>query len=191
MRKALLIITLALVSVISANAQFVGGAKYKTLKSDYNYKDYVPSQMDPYSPGWNGVLSFFVPGAGQIVTGEVWRGVLMLVGDAILNNEFQSAANEVGKALLIDQTNNTISWADKENGQKNVWIALGCATASLGLSIWSCIDASRIAKVKDMYFQDKYGHRSMMGIDFAPSLALSPTTSGVKPAAGMALTLSF
>ena len=60
----------------------------------------------------------------------------------------------------------------------------------LALSIWSCVDAVRVAKVKNMYYQDLRNGYSM---DFSlmPSLELAQTPTGYQPAPGLTLSLRF
>lgn len=54
--------------------------KYKQLKRIYNYKEYEKTLADRYSPVWSGVASFFIPGLGQMISGEVGRGFAYLGG---------------------------------------------------------------------------------------------------------------
>ena len=187
MKRIILILVVALLP-IAANAQYIGGAKYKDIKNTYNYKEYMPSQADPYSPGWSSAFSFFVPGVGQVLSGEVWRGLAFFGGAAVCSSLIEDSFTELGKQLAIDIDNNTMHWIDKEKGQMNVW-TIGVATVvDLGLAIWSSIDASRIAKVKNMYYQDVMGRRASVEMNFAPTVAFTPTG---QPTAGMGLTLSF
>ena len=191
MKRIVIIIALALVSV-AASAQYIGGARYKDIKNDYNPKLYTPSTVDPYSPGWSSFFSFFVPGSAQMLSGELLRGGLFFCGSAVLAGIIDDCRSEVGNAIGIDAENKTIYWTDRAKGQKNLWIIAGCTVADLGIAIWSSIDARRIAKVKNMYYQDKLGHISAVEMNFAPSLAFSPTSSGLaQPAPGLAFTLAF
>ena len=187
MKRIILILVVALLPV-AANAQYIGGAKYMDIKNTYNYKEYMPSQVDPYSPGLNGAWSFFIPGIGQMLTGEVWRGLAFFGGAVVCSSIFEDAYSDLGKQIIIDEANNKVYWSNREKGQKDLWI-LGITTAvDLGIAIWSDIDARRIAKVKNMYYQDQIGRRSAIDMNFAPSLAI---THNGKPAAGMGLTINF
>ena len=187
MKRIILILVVALLPV-AANAQYIGGAKYKDIKKTYNYKDYLPSQVDPYSPGLSATWSFFVPGVGQMLSGETWRGLAFFGGSVVCASVIENTFEDLGKQLLIDTDNNTIQWCNREKGQTDAWI-IGITTAlDLGLAIWSSIDANHIAKVKNMYYQDQIGRRSAIDMNFAPSLAI---THNGKPAAGMGLTINF
>ena len=187
MKRIILILVVALLP-IAANAQYIGGAKYGDIKKIYNYKDYMPSQVDPYSPSWSSAFSFFVPGVGQILSGEVWRGVAFLGGAAIVSTVFNDAYSDLGKCLAVNADQTKVYWTDKAQGQKNVWILLGCTAVDLGIAIWSSIDANHIAKVKNMYYQDVMGRTSSVEMNFAPTVAFTPTG---QPAAGMGLTINF
>ena len=60
--------------------ELVPGMKYRNLKHIYDYKDYQPSIYESHSPGGMGVASFFIPGLGQMISGEVGRGLAWLGG---------------------------------------------------------------------------------------------------------------
>lgn len=111
------------------------------IKDMYNTRDYVKSSANPYSPGWSGVGSFFLPGLGQMICGETGRGLAILGGD-------------------------------------------------LAFDIWNICDAVRIAKVKNMYFQDLQGRRTME-FNMYPSVNLSMTSDGARPVAGMGVSVRF
>ncbi len=191
MKRLIIILALSLVSV-AASAQYIGGAKYKDIKNTYDPQLYTPSTVDPYSPALSGVWSFFVPGVGQMLSGEPWRGLAFFGGSAVLAGIIDDCRSDVGNAIGIDAETKTIYWTDRAKGQRNLWIIAGCTVADLGIAIWSSIDARRIAKVKNMYYQDKLGHISAVEMNFAPSLAFSPTSTGfAQPAPGLAFTLAF
>ena len=191
MKRLVIILALALVS-LTASAQYIGGARYKDIKNTYDPKQYVPSTVDPYSPTWSSFFSFFVPGSGQMLSGELLRGALFLGGTAIVSSIFTDTYSDLGKQLKTNADQTQLLWVDKEAGQLDVWILAGCSVIELGLGIWSSIDANRIAKVKNMYYQDMMGHRSAVEMNFAPSLAFTPSTAGHAQAApGLAFTLAF
>ena len=96
MRRLFIIIAITMAAATSAFAQMktepaaqaaenttielVPGMKYKVLKNIYDYKDYEPSIYDSRSPGGMGVASFFIPGLGQIISGEIGRGLAWVGG---------------------------------------------------------------------------------------------------------------
>ena len=191
MKRIILILVVALLPV-AANAQYIGGAKYNDIKDTYNYKEYMPSQVDPYSPGLSGLFSFFVPGSGQMLSGEVWRGIAFFGGGVVLSTLLEDTASDLLKQLAVDADGAVTGWVDKNAGQKDVWIALGLSAMELGLGIWSSIDATHVAKVKNMYYQDMFGRSASVEMNFAPSLAFTPSTAGHAQAVpGLAFTLAF
>ena len=60
------------------------------------------------------------------------------------------------------------------------------------LNIWNICDAARIAKVKNMFYQDYTGNLSRVDVKFEPNLALAPGAGGaLVPTAGFSLSLKF
>lgn len=51
------------------------GMKYREYKDFYDARMYVPCPGDPYSRGWAGVASAFIPGLGECVDGEWGRNL--------------------------------------------------------------------------------------------------------------------
>ena len=49
-------------------------AQYRVNKKQYDYKSYVYQVGDPYNPTIAGVASFFIPGLGQMISGEGKKG---------------------------------------------------------------------------------------------------------------------
>ena len=83
-----------------ANAELVEGMKYKELKRMYDFKEYSAGLDDRYHPGGLATASFFIPGLGQMLTGEIGRGfawfggavgayVVTAVGSALQTSGYQ------------------------------------------------------------------------------------------------------
>ena len=83
--------------------------------------------------------SAVIPGLGQLIEGETLRGLGFLGGSIALG---------VFKRLVIWTTN--MDWDEKNMIRKSVFMG------QIGLRVWSGINASRIAKVNDMAFREKY-----------------------------------
>lgn len=178
MKRILLVLVLALVAAVSANAQI----KYKDIKADYNVKAYTAQDIDPYRPGWAAALSFFVPGSSQLVMGETVRGILFFGGNVILSNIAEDSLRELNKVVSLDE-NNELVVSDMNTAKKELVILAASGIAGLGLAIWSSIDASRVAKVKNMYYQN---------LHFAPAISFTPIQGGnLQPTAGFALSYNF
>ena len=178
MKRILLVIALALVAAVSVNAQI----KYKDLKTQYNYKDYTAQDIDPYRPGWAGVVSFFVPGSSQLVMGETVRGLVFVSGNLIINNIVSDSVQDLSKLLVQDSEGN-YDFSDWNAAKKHMVVLLSSGLASLGLAIWSSIDASRIAKVKNQYYQN---------LHVVPTISLAPVQgNNLQPTAGLTLSYNF
>ena len=178
MKRILLVLALALVAAVSANAQI----KYKDIKADYNFKEYTAQDIDPYRPGWAAALSFFVPGSSQLVMGETVRGLLFFGGNWVLSNIAEDSIEELGKLLVKDSEGN-YDFSDWNAAKKQMLLLAASGVSLLGVAIWSSIDAGRVAKVKNMYYQN---------LHFAPAISFTPMQGGnLQPTAGFALSYNF
>ena len=178
MKRILLVLALALVAAVSANAQI----KYKDIKADYNVKAYSAQDIDPYRPGWAAAISFFVPGSSQLVMGETVRGLLFFGGSAILGNYAEDRIQDLGKLLVKDSEGN-YDFSDWNAAKKQMLLLAASGVSLLGVAIWSSIDASRVAKVKNMYYQN---------LHLAPAISFTPIQGGnLQPTAGFALSYNF
>ena len=150
MKRLLIIFFIVLSTFASVNAQYINKNSYKDLKGIYNPKEYVKQDADPYNAGWYECASFFVPGIGQLLSGEVWRGLAFLGGEAILMGIITDTASEIEKI------------------------------------------AARVAKVKNMYYQDLIGGKTPVELSFAPAFSFAPSQSGsTQMSAGLALQVKF
>ena len=186
MKKILTVLVLAAV----CTAAFAQKVTYKELKHVYNYKDYVKSDVDPYSVGWIIFESFVVPGMGQLMMRETGRGWAFLGASSILSGINDSLIDQIKDLWPKDADGN---WAKEpgENKDKIVgylWGIAGVSLAELGVCIWSSIDDSRIAKVKNMYYQSgKYATSATL----YPSVNLVQGKEGCRPVSGLTFALTF
>ena len=180
-----------LVLVALSSAAFAQKASYKELRQTYAPGDYVKSDADAYSVFWTGLESFGIPGAGQLMMKENKRGWIFLGSSIVINAIGNGIADDL--LQLIDKDANgdwTIPDANKDK-VKSKAIALGCvALAELGVSIWSCVDAVKVAKVKNQYYQDLQKKHAFSATLY-PSVDLAHTAAGVAPAPGMTLAVRF
>ena len=144
------------------------GMKYDQLKNMYDYRMYRPGGYERYSPAWSGVASFFIPGLGQLICGETGRGF-----------------GQFALSTMCDIVTVVSIVEDLE--------VLGPLTslAHLGIAIWSIVDATRVAKVKNMYENDLRSLQSSVSVDLYPSLNAVPMQGGLGVAPGMTLSLTF
>lgn len=151
------------------------GMKYSELKYLYNHSAYVHMPSDPYSPAWSGVASFFIPGLGQMICGEMGRGFAFLGG-------------EVGLALVGALVPAALIGSDQWMAASSILIV--ASTGLVALDIWSIIDAVQVAKVKNMYTQD-LRHNYSFDMKLHPSVNIVSVGSKIQPTVGMTLALKF
>ncbi len=142
------------------------GMKYRELKEYYSYKDYEKMPDQYRSPAGVGVASYLIPGLGQMICGEGWRGTAFLGGWLACHFVTLTGIAELSDAIY--------------------WSGIAGAQA---LRIISCIGATRIAKVKNMYKRDLGGYA--LEVDLYPSMNYIKTTEGILPATGFTLALKF
>lgn len=147
--------------------------KYRQLKPLYDYREYTSTLADRYNPALSGVASLFVPGLGQMICGEVGRGLAWLGGSVVC-----SIVAGIGSGLAI--------WGSTTG-------SVMCCVASAGImviDICAIVDGVRVAKVKNMYEQDL---KKLYTLDFDlyPSVNYIQTGNGFKPAAGLTLAMRF
>ena len=192
MKRLIITILIALSAFATADAQYANNAKYRDLKGVYDHKEYVKLATDPYNVGWYECASFFVPGIGQLLSGEIWRGLAFIGGETILMSMIVDAASTIDKIAITDEKGFVTGYTDEKKGKTNMIVLLSSLGADLGLAIWSSIDARRIAKVKNMYYQDLIGREKPIELGFAPSVSFVPSPTGsIQPNAGIALNIMF
>lgn len=175
-------------SKVSDNAgdnakEIVAGMKYKELKSIYSYKDWTSESDDRYSPGMMSVASFFIPGLGQMICGEVGRGFGWFGGAAGC-----WALIGVGAGLEVYGAYN----GDAPDTAMVTAGSLLSIAAYLGLGaieVCSIIDASRVAKVKNMYNQDL--KKRGLTLNLYPSVDYIKMGNGIQPTTGLTLAMRF
>ena len=193
MKKIFLIAVLALVAIVSANAQ---KPQYKDIKGLYNPKEYVPQDIDPYNPSMSALVSFFVPGSAQMLNGSIGRGFIFFGADLIAYNILENAAEELNKLAVTDSDGKLTGYSDEAAAKTQIGIMVGGLAGMLAVAIWSSCDASRMAKVKNMYYQDMYGKQASVNVGLEPFFSLAPTAatptgSSLTPAAGLSMKLRF
>ena len=196
MKRIVILFAALIVSATSLSAQVAPGMKYKELKKIYNAKEYVKSDIDPYSKGWSGLASFVVPGLGQVICGEAGRGIAIFAGDAALGLAASVCSKKYVSYIKKDDSGNYVK--DIEGGyvytdDKAAWkwggAMIGIAAANVAYWIWNICDARNVARVKNMYYQDL----QMRPVEFKayPSVSYIHTSNGITPVTGMTMSLQF
>lgn len=139
---------------------------YRKLKKIYSPRDYVHCYGDKHSPCGSAFASFFIPGLGECINGEWWRGVGKLISCTVLLT--------VGGITSYDAPT----------------FSLICYTGAIGIDVWSIISASRIAKIKNMYEQDIKAQKPISA-KLSPAVNYAATPNGHKPTVGLSLAVNF
>ena len=195
---------------------YICGQKYcLTYETFYHYCDFGAFSNRPFrtdgaprydlqrtqaglqhqDPFWLGLTSFAEPGVGQLIAHEPGRGWAFIGGDFLIglvgSYGIRTVYNSIEKDAdgNIIKEDNKIVFLDEKVAKKGAYIFAGAALANLVLRIWSCSDAVKIAKVKNMYNQDLMGRYATATM--YPSVDFVQTGSGYKPTAGMTFAVRF
>jgi len=169
MKKFILSLSLTLTLLApAAKAQ-----NYSELKFTYDYRRYIPQPYDKYNPSMSGLCSFIVPGLGQLICDETGRGLAFFGGSL--------------GCYLISRAG-TYSVASGNPG--GILPMLAGFGGMVAIDIWAIVDANHVAKVKNMYLQDKR-KTSKIELELAPYIEqLSINNENVIPV-GMTMRLKF
>nr|ACA61153.1 TM2 [uncultured microorganism] len=196
MKRIVILFAAVALMATSLSAQVVPGMKYKDLKDIYNHKDYVKSSVDPYSKFWSGLASFAIPGLGQVICGETGRGLAIFGGDlalglvnSVVADKYLSYAQKDASGEYIKGDDGWYVFTDEQAAKKWGRTLLGTVTATLVYDIWNICDARKVAKVKNMYYQDLQGRA--VEFNLYPSVNYAMTSNGAQPVAGMTLSMQF
>lgn len=163
-------------------AGLVPGMKYRQLKKIYSHKDYSPGLVEcRRSPGGCGVASFFIPGLGQLIEGEVGKGLGWLFGSIAT-----SALTASGIYLLTaEELPEFHQMHDVEAP-----VLLAGVLGSIAIDVCAIVQAVRIAKVQNLYYADLKEKNYTM--EFHPSVNYFRTVDGnIQPTAGFTLAMKF
>ncbi|MFZ4724033.1 MAG: hypothetical protein ACOYMD_01160 [Paludibacter sp.] len=175
MKKAIFLSLFFLFLVSNADSQ-----SYKLNKYKYDYHHYIPDYGDPYNPAISGVCSFFVPGLGQMFSGEVGRGFGFLgayAGCAVLYG--------VGAAQVTSSMYNYNGTSTSGVGT----MLLG-AGGMLAVGIWSIVDAVHVAKVNNMYIRD-LRKTSTLNFEVGPYAETLTINNQVTTPVGLSMRINF
>ena len=193
MKHFLLIMAFFMASLISAYAQdssdkefnLQPGLKYRALNDYYDPSDYQKTPFDDHSPALSGVASFFIPGLGQMINGEVGRGLAWM--GAAAGTYFVTSAATIYCLLGAMCGSSELFWASAAFAT----IGLG---ALITIDVIQIIDAVNIAKVKNMYEMDLIKSQlsdAALDINLYPSISRIPTATGTRSTAELTLAFNF
>lgn len=125
------------------------GMMYKELKEKYDYNLYTPHYSDPHNLFAAGLCSFFIPGLGQMISGEVGRGFSFLAGSAGC-----ALIYGIGGAMVLGSMDPYSGDINTSAMGIGTVLAIGGLIGLITVDIYSIVDAVRVAKVKNMYMRD-------------------------------------
>lgn len=158
-----------------------GNAQYEINKLKYDYHDYTKSSQDRYDPIAAGVTSSLLPGLGQIISGEPVRGIAFFGVYAGC-----AAIYITGLVRTVDILGAGISGEDIREGGLSMMVMGGIAT--LGIMVWSVVDAVRVAKVNNLAWRDK---KLSSGLELEPFFNVISYTQNSSVQTGVSLRLTF
>ena len=176
--KKLLLISALLLGLSTVNLQ---AQTYSQNKLKYDSHLYISQFDDPYNPALSGVCSFFLPGLGQMVSGEVGRG-LGFLGGSVACGLIGSVG--YGVAML-----NAYS-GDSQNAGFGVGMMVIGFTAMTAIDIWSIVDAVKVAKVNNMYIQS-LRKRTSVNIEMAPYISQISVNNKIDTPVGLSMRVTF
>lgn len=159
----------------SEAAQLIPGMKYRDLKDIYDRSDYASFDGDVWrNPGLMALCSFFVPGLGQMISGETGRGLAYLLSSF---------------GLL---TAGSVCMVASDYADWSAFVALGLSCASLGIDIAAIVDAGRVAKVHNMYRHDLKTQNIVSSMKLTPYVDIACAgTQHMQPVAGLSLRITL
>jgi hypothetical protein len=152
--------------------------QYSELKKKYELeaKTYTFQKGDPYNPSTAGAASLFIPGLGQMMSGETVRGICFLGGvTAILVTTFVVSLSYLEKPELESAPAGPIM--------------IGGFVGALCLDLWSVGDAVKVAKIKNLALRDR--NKTSIKLNIAPFMNPSDVSLGHKSSFGISLNITF
>ena len=180
MKKSLFLFMILLVSVIDLNAQ-----TYSINKHNYDYHLYVRQQHDPYIPEVSGVCSFIIPGLGQMINGEPARG-LSFLGGSIGCGVMVGVGGIISLESIFGGDGRTNPRIASIVGPGLMIVGMG---GMIAIDVWSIVDAVKVAKVNNMYYQDQ--RKKRIGLELKPSIESFAINNKMINPIGLTLKVSF
>ena len=160
----------------------VPGLSYDQIKDFYNPKYYKHEAGDMYLPLLSGLSSLLIPGLGQALNGEGGDAFLHFAGSLLIGYTTY-------KTLRISESPSSTPGKKIYNIEYSL-SSLALLAAGISLNIYSFYNANRIAKVKNMYYQE-LRHGNPLTLHLSPYLAPSGAPFSNDLSAGLALRMEF
>ena len=140
-----------------------GYYRYRVNKTKYNYHTYSFKKGDPYNPYSAGFASLIIPGLGQMISGEIGRGLVFLTG-------FTGCLVATVAGIV------NLGTSYKEESVVGAQIAVFGLIGAACIDLWSIGDAVKVAKVNNLVLRNR--HRS--SYNFNIKLFLNTPDYGIK-----------
>lgn len=147
---------------------------YNQLKAVYGYEKYKYKHGDPYLPWLNATVSVFIPGSGQLITGEFLRGAGFLGAEAVSFFSIIYGALE--------------NWGS--GGSSGMFWVYAGTTGMIVFPVWSAVDAYKISGVRNLYLRDKKQYNNIQ-ISILPYSKPVPYSFKRDIETGLALNIRF
>lgn len=183
MKKLFFLFFILLIVAVNVSAQY-----YSLNKLKFDSHQYYPEYGDIYNPILSGACSFFVPGLGQMISGETGRGLAFFGGYLGCIAIF-----EVGAAQIISNNIYSNGYYYMNSGNN---FNKGTGTMLIGLGgivfveIWSIVDAIKVAKVNNMYYRS-LRPTSSIKLNLSPYVDHISINNQVTTPVGMTMRVSF
>ena len=132
-----------------------------------------------------GTASFIAPGYGQMLCGEIGRGFAFMGGFFVVGGITALGVLTSFKEDFDNPSNNL------KLNLPGVGIFIVGLASWIGLGVWSSKDAIKIAKVKNMYFQDLRGNLSLVKVELNPFIDTNNYLGQTNASAGLSLKVTF
>jgi hypothetical protein len=154
----------------------VANDHYRVNKKKYDSRSYSYLPGDPYNPASAGIASLFIPGMGQMISGEAGRGLLFLgsfTGCLVASfAELVSMGQETSEQSVISSEK-----------------SLGWFCAAICIDLWSVADAVRVAKVNNLANRDY--HRKSYSLSVKSFMFATEKTPNTNIPVGLSFKVTF
>ncbi len=155
---------------------------YKQNKLTYDHRNYVPQEDDRYNSTKAGFASLFVPGLGQIISGEAKRGLAFMGGAySVFGFGYILYKQEMGSSSVDD-----VFYAIMTK-----LLGMGMMAGAIVINLWSVFDAIKVAKVNNMYYQKMRDKANFPQIKLQPFVNTDNYLGQLKTSAGLSLKVMF
>lgn len=169
------------------------GQRYSENKHYYDPRMYVRQYSDPYNPILSGIASYFLPGLGQMVSGEPGRGAAFMGGTFgcyILAGVGMALTAEGMYYDYYSYNQQQPNYYGSSNSSTGAIIGVLGIIGGLSMHIYSIVDAVRVAKINNMYHQDLKDN--YVSFNLKPFVGVSNSYSSLKDMpVGVTLSVSF